>query len=357
MSGPPDVPEGGKVVSIPTKGNPPRTNRPKRFAVVADLLRDTSQRGAGVEDMMNAKQIRRDRIVPDPNQPRKDFPQEGLEELADSLRKSGMLQPIAVWYDEARDHYVIIYGERRWRASALAGMETLPAIVREKPDANQILVDQLMENLQREDLNAMDRAAALGQLKEVMGGPSWDRVAEAVGLKRTRIYQLLDLLDPEKTPEPEQQAIRQGDLTEKHIRALRRVSGPIRDGLRRVIIEDKLSAKEADLAVDALVQNPAMDISVTPQQVMDAVRQIRAEAKQPRTPEPRINLRAFPGGDALPVIDDAALRDVQQSAERLLRYLLAMTTEPLDPATARRLRPLIRRLRDTADLYLDSVKE
>jgi ParB family chromosome partitioning protein len=335
-----------------------RPSRPRKFAVVADLLRDTSNRAVGVEDMMNAKQIRRDRIVPDPNQPRKDFPQEGLEELAESLRKSGMLQPIAVWYDDAHDRYVIIYGERRWRASALAGMETLPAIVREKPAGDQLLVDQLMENLQREDLNAMDRATALGQLKEAMGGAAWEKVAEVVGLKRTRIYQLLDLVDPEKTPEPEQQAIRQGDLTEKHIRVLRRVSGPIRDGLRRVIIEDKLSAKEADLAADALVQNPAMDINVTPQQVMEAVRRIRAEARQPRTPEPRINLRAaLPGGAALPNIDDAAIKDVQQSAERLLRYLLAMATEPLDPATTRRLRPLIRRLRDTADLYLDSVKE
>ena len=78
---------------------------------------------------MNAKQIRRDRIVPDPNQPRKTFPQESLEELAASLKARGMLQPISVWYDSADDHYVIIYGERRWRASGMAGMEVLPAIV------------------------------------------------------------------------------------------------------------------------------------------------------------------------------------------------------------------------------------
>lgn len=346
-------------MSVPPRGTtPPRANRPKRFSVVTDLLRDTSQRGEGVEDMMNAKQIRRERIVPDPNQPRKDFSPEGLEELAESLRTSGVLQPIAVWYDEPADRYVIIYGERRWRAAALAGLETLPAIVRDKPSADRLLIEQLMENLQREDLNAMDRAAALDQLKEAMGGVSWERVAEAVGLKRTRLFQLRDLLDVEKTPEPEQRAIRQGDLTEKHIRVLRRVSGPIREGLRRVIIEDKMSAKEADLAADALVRNPSMDINVPWQQVAEAVRQIRAEARAPRDPEPRMNLRdSVPGGRSLPVIDAAALTDVQQSAERLLRYLLAMSTEPLDPATARRLRPLIRRLRDTADLYLDSVKE
>lgn len=337
---------------------PSRASRPKRFAVVADLLKDTSSRAAGVEEMMNAKQIRRDRIVPDPDQPRKSFPQESLDELAASLKSRGMLQPIAVWYDRARDQYVIIHGERRWRAAGIAGLDVLPAIVREDQEVGERLIDQLMENLQREDLNDVDRADGLNRLKEAMGGVAWERVAEAVGIGRTRLFQLLDLLDERKTPEPERQAVRKGELTEKHIRVLRRVSGPLREGLRRVMIEDRMSAKEADMAADALVQNPRMSISATPEQVAAAVRRIRTEAKTPREPEPRLNLRGLlPAGQELPAIDAAALTDVRASAERLLRYLLAMATEPLDPAEARRLRPLIRRLRDTADLYLDSVKE
>ncbi len=333
-------------------------SKPRKFAVVADLLKDTSSRGAGVEEMMNAKQIRCDRIVPDPDQPRKSFPQESLEELAASLKSRGVLQPIAVWYDRPNDRYVIIHGERRWRAAGIAGLEMLPAIVREDQASSERLIDQLMENLQREDLNDVDRADGLAHLKEALGGVAWERVAEAVGIGRTRLFQLLDLLDPKKTPEPEQQAIRKGELTEKHIRVLRRVSGPLREGLRRVMIEDKLSAKEADMAADALVQNPSMNINTTAEQVAEAVRRIRVEAKTPREPEPRMNLRGLlPPGQTLPAMDAAALRDVQASAERLLRYLLAMSTEPLDPAEATRLRPLIRRLRDTADLYLDSVKE
>ena len=160
------------------------------------------------------------------------------------------------------------------------------------------------------------------------------------------------------TPAPEQQAIRKGELTEKHIRVLRRVSGPVREGLRRVMIEDKLSAKEADLAADALVQNPNMTIHTTTEQVVEAVRRIRQEARTPREPEPRMNLRAIiPGGGSRPTIDAAALVDVQQSAERLLRYLLAMSTETIEAAEAAHLRPLIQRLRDIADLYLDRVKE
>jgi ParB family transcriptional regulator, chromosome partitioning protein len=337
---------------------PSRASRPKRFAVVADLLKDTSSRGAGVEEMMNAKQIRRDRIVPDPDQPRKSFPQESLEELATSLKARGMLEPISVRYDRPNDRYIIISGERRWRASGIAGLEMLPAIVREDQEAGERLIDQLMENLQREDLNDIDRADGLNRLKEAMGGVAWERVAEAVGIGRTRLFQLLDLLDERKTPEPERQAVRKGELTEKHIRVLRRVSGPLREGLRRVMIEDRMSAKEADMAADALVQNPSMSIQTTPEQVAAAVRRIRIEAKTPREPEPRMNLRGLlPAGQELPTIDAAAIKDVQQSAERLLRYLLAMSTEPGDPEQARRLRPLIRRLRDTADLYLDSVKE
>ncbi|MCA1668949.1 MAG: ParB/RepB/Spo0J family partition protein [Thermomicrobia bacterium] len=236
------------------------SSKPRKFAVVADLLKDTSSRGAGVEEMMNAKQIRQDRIVPDPDQPRKSFPQESLEELAVSLKARGILQPIAVWYDRPHDRYVILHGERRWRAAGIAGLETLPAIVREDQASSERLIDQLMENLQREDLNDVDRADGLAHLKEAM--------------------------------------------------------------------------------------------------VMEAVRRIRMEAKTPREPEPRMNLRGLlPAGQTLPAMDAAALRDVQASAERLLRYLLAMSTEPLDPAEAKRLRPLIRRLRDIADLYLDSVKE
>jgi ParB family transcriptional regulator, chromosome partitioning protein len=334
------------------------SSKPRKFAVVADLLKDTSSRGAGVEEMMNAKQIRRDRIVPDPDQPRKSFPQESLEELATSLKARGMLEPISVRYDRPNDRYIIISGERRWRASGIAGLEMLPAIVREDQEAGERLIDQLMENLQREDLNDIDRADGLNRLKEAMGGVAWERVAEAVGIGRTRLFQLLDLLDERKTPEPERQAVRKGELTEKHIRVLRRVSGPLREGLRRVMIEDRMSAKEADMAADALVQNPSMSIQTTPEQVAAAVRRIRIEAKTPREPEPRMNLRGLlPAGQELPTIDAAAIKDVQQSAERLLRYLLAMSTEPGDPEQARRLRPLIRRLRDTADLYLDSVKE
>jgi ParB family transcriptional regulator, chromosome partitioning protein len=337
---------------------PSRASRPKRFAVVADLLKDTSSRGAGVEEMMNAKQIRRDRIVPDPDQPRKSFPQEPLEELAASLKARGMLEPISVRYDRPNDRYIIISGERRWRASGIAGLAMIPAIVREDQEASERLIDQLMENLQREDLNDVDRADGLNRLKEAMGGVAWERVAESVGIGRTRLFQLLDLLDERKTPEPERQAVRKGELTEKHIRVLRRVSGPLREGLRRVMIEDRMSAKEADMAADALVRNPSMSIKTTPEQVAEAVRRIRIEAKTPREPEPRMNLRGLlPAGQELPTIDAAALKDVQQSAERLLRYLLAMSTESGDPEQTRRLRPLIRRLRDTADLYLDSVKE
>ena len=95
---------------------------------------------------------------------------------------------------------------------------------------------------------------------------------------------------------------------------LRRVSGPLREGLRSVIIADKLSAKDADMAADALVQNPNMSINTTAEQVADAVRRIRQEAKTPREPEPRMNLRGLlPAGQTCQRLTPPPLRDVQRA--------------------------------------------
>lgn len=345
-------------MSVPQKPTP-RPKPAKSFKVMSDLLRDTSPRAAGVEELLNAKEIRPDRIVPDPTQPRKTFPQESLDELAASIRTSGILQAILVRYDRETDYYVIIDGERRWRAAQLAGVERIPALVRDDNQSEAArLVDQLMANIQREDLNAVDRAEGLKRLKEAMGGVSWEQVAEKVGLRRSRLFQLLDLLDTNQVLESERQAIRAGELTEKHSRVLRHLSGSLREGLQRVIAEDKISAQEAKMASDALVRNPHMHLHTPVEQVVQAVRQIRAESKRPRPPEPRMNLRdTVPGASTLPVIDDNAIADVREYAEQLQRYLLAMSSETLSPAQVKRVRPAIRRLRDAADLFLDSAKE
>src|SRR5690606_32780504 len=107
-----------------------------------------------------------------------------------SIEREGVLQPIAVRYDAERDIYVVIHGERRWRAANLAGLKVIPAVVRDVP-VERRLVQQLMENIVRDDLNAVDRAAALRALKSQLGDAPWEAVAEAVGIRRSRLFQLL----------------------------------------------------------------------------------------------------------------------------------------------------------------------
>lgn len=210
-----------------------RTRR-KRFSVDA-LFTDTSPRGAGVSELVEAKLINLDRIEPDPDQPRTDFDQDALDELASSIRADGVLQPIAARYDAERDIYVIIHGERRWRAARIAGIDAIPAVVRDVP-AERRLIHQLVENVLREDLNALDRAAALRVLKERMNDAPWEQVAEAVGIRRSRLFQLLGT---EKLAEPLQEALRRGIISEKQSRSIQRLSPEVQTEIgNRVLAGD-----------------------------------------------------------------------------------------------------------------------
>jgi ParB family chromosome partitioning protein len=212
----------------------------KRFSL-DDLLGDTRPQAVGVTDLPTGKEIRLDRITGDPNQPRRTFDEDKLDELADSIRIEGVLQPIVVRYDNTRDIYVIVHGERRWRAAQTAGLSTIPAIVRDVPEERR-LVQQLMENIVRDDLNAVDRAAALRALKGQLGDASWDTVAEAVGIRRSRLFQLLGT---EKLPEAIQADIRAGRLSEKQSRALQGLPGEHQRALRDAILADDLPADTA----------------------------------------------------------------------------------------------------------------
>jgi ParB family chromosome partitioning protein len=212
----------------------------RRFTVDA-LFTDHRPQAVGVSDLPTAKEIRLERIEPDPEQPRHTFDEAKLAELAASITNEGVLQPIAVRYDDARDIYVIVHGERRWRASRLAGLTAIPAIVREVPEERR-LIQQLMENIVRDDLNAVDRAAALRALKAQLRDAPWEQVAEAVGIRRSRLFQLLGT---EKLPEAIQEDIRSGRISEKQSRALQGLPPGHQAALRDVIVADDLPADEA----------------------------------------------------------------------------------------------------------------
>jgi ParB family chromosome partitioning protein len=136
---------------------------------------------------------------------------------------------------------VIVHGERRFQASKAAGLASIPAIVRDVPEERR-LVQQLMENIVRDDLNAVDRALALRSLKQQLGDAPWEQVAEAVGIRRSRLFQLLGT---EKLPESVRDDIRAGRLSEKQSRALQGLAPGCLEALREAMIDDDLSADEA----------------------------------------------------------------------------------------------------------------
>ncbi|HYH11070.1 MAG TPA: ParB/RepB/Spo0J family partition protein [Thermomicrobiales bacterium] len=212
---------------------PARPGRSRRKFTVDALFSDTRPQAVGVQDLPEAKEIALERIEADPNQPRRTFDEERLEELTESIRKEGVLQPIVVRYDAERDRYIIVHGERRYRASTRAERKTIPALVRNVPES-RLLVQQLMENIVRDDLNAVDRARALRILKDQMDDAPWEEVAAEVGIRRSRLFQLLDT---SKLPEPAQEHIRAGALSEKQSRALQGLPPVYQQELANAIVE------------------------------------------------------------------------------------------------------------------------
>jgi len=155
-------------------------------------------------------------ISPNPAQPRRHYSEERLQELVRSIKERGVLQPIRVAEIRAGE-YKIIAGERRFRAAAMAGLADIPAIIVRGQPGEQSYIDAVVENLLRENLNALDRALALSRIKDSLGG-GFKEVAHRVGLTERRVFYLMGLMG---LPETVQDEIRLGKLNEKHGRALR----------------------------------------------------------------------------------------------------------------------------------------
>ncbi len=180
-------------------------------------------------------------------QPRRDMKPEALEELANSIRAQGVMQPIVV-RPIAGNRFEIIAGERRWRASQLAGLDKVPALVRDVPDEAAIAM-ALIENIQREDLNAMEEAQALKRLQDEFG-LTHQQVADAVGKSRATVSNLLRLL---ALNEDVQKLLDHGDLEMGHARALLSLEGRAQSEAARNVVSKGLSVRQTE----ALVRNQA----------------------------------------------------------------------------------------------------
>ncbi len=191
------------------------------------------------------------RIRPGKYQPRTKMDQQALAELAASIRSQGLMQPLLVRPVD-RDRYELIAGERRWRAAQMAGLEEVPALVREVPD-EAALAMSLIENIQRENLNPMEEANGLQRLLDEFK-MTHEQAADAVGRSRSATTNLLRLL---KLARPVQEMLMEGALEMGHARALLALDGArqIEAGTR--VAAKGLSVRETEALVQNLVRGPA----------------------------------------------------------------------------------------------------
>src|SRR3954452_12728774 len=202
----------------------PTSSWPRRSLPVAEhragrgmgrgLAAILSVSGEPGEDDIHLRDIPLDLVVPNPRQPRRRFNEPTLAALAESLRQRGVLQPILVRPLPA-GNYELVAGERRWRAAQIAGLETIPALVRTRDDA-QALEVALIENMAREDLNPVEEARACAALVEELG-LTREEVGRRVGRSRVAVSNLLRLLD---LPDEALDLLEDGSLSEGHGRAL-----------------------------------------------------------------------------------------------------------------------------------------
>jgi len=178
---------------------------------LAEILRVSGTPAVANDDLRN---IPVDVIVPNPKQPRQSFDDAALQALAGSLRERGVLQPVLV-RPVAGGIYELVAGERRWRAAKLAGLDSMPALVRERDDA-EALETALIENMAREDLNPVEEARACAALVEELG-LTRESVGLRVGRSRVAVSNLMRLLD---LPDEALDLLERGDLSEGHGRAL-----------------------------------------------------------------------------------------------------------------------------------------
>jgi ParB family chromosome partitioning protein len=179
-------------------------------------------------------------IEPSPHQPRSDFDQEALEELAESIKQQGVIQPIIV--EKSPQGYMIVAGERRFRAARMAGLSEVPVIIRSFTDEEKLEI-ALIENVQREDLNPLEEAKAYRHLME-SNNLNQDGLARKIGKKRSTVANSVRLLN---LPEDMRESIAKGELTPGHARAILSVVNPADQRiLYQRILSDSLSVREAE---------------------------------------------------------------------------------------------------------------
>ncbi|MFO1477184.1 MAG: ParB/RepB/Spo0J family partition protein [Verrucomicrobiota bacterium] len=231
---------GALLGGAPAAGKPPAA-RPTGSADGAPAPASTAAATPATAPGDRVQRLPLDRIRPCPLQPRKDFAPEALQELADSIREQGIVQPLIV--RQRGDHVELIAGERRWRAARLAGLKEAPVIVREADDRD-VLELALIENLQRENLNPIEEAQGYAQLTEQFK-LTQEEVAARVGKSRTVVANSLRLL---KLPSALQKNLRDGKLSVGHAKVLLGLPGDkLQIAAAERILKDGLNVRQTEI--------------------------------------------------------------------------------------------------------------
>lgn len=216
-----------------------------------DAIFGSEHLDARLKPMTEMAEISVSAIFPNPTQPRTEFDEEALEELADSIRTLGVIQPITVKRtDDGR--YLIISGERRWRAARKAGLESLPAYIREVDDEN-LHAMALVENIQREDLNAIEIALGMQRLIDECN-LTQEALSEKVGKKRSTVSNYMRLL---KLPNEVQLALKEGLISMGHAKAIAGAPEELQLRLLKKCIRKGLSVRQIEELVRALTDPTA----------------------------------------------------------------------------------------------------
>ena len=215
-------------------------------ALMADVTdQQASTDGPKTPDVM----VPIERVVPNPDQPRRQFDEDLLEDLTASIREKGIIQPLIVRTTPGQDGtYQIVAGERRWRAAQRAQLHTVPVIVREFDDT-EVLEIAIIENIQRADLNAVEEAAGYVQLMQKFGHTQ-EKLAEALGKSRSHIANMMRLM---QLPESVQEFIKDGRLSAGHARALITSDDPLT--LAKQVVAKGLSVRDTEKLVKKAVEN------------------------------------------------------------------------------------------------------
>lgn len=265
---------------------------------------------AGAKDLVgNIVEIPIEDIYPNANQPRTHFDEKALQELAESIKVLGIIQPITVRKDGAK--FEIISGERRYRASKMAGLKEIPAYVRLVND-QELLEMALVENIQREDLDAIEVALTYQRLLEDIG-LTQEALSQRVGKERSTITNSIRLL---KLNPDVQQAIRNGDISAGHGRAILSLENPEdQQALFKQIVNNRLSVRQAEEAAKHFKSPKEISISKEPKTLPNNLR--RAEKTLADALALKVEIKSSAKGDKGKIVLNF---DNEEELEKILSY-------------------------------------